>query len=97
MGIIFAIICVVIFVIIFAARSDTSTASTSTVDSVDNFSFTVGEDTAKRMLDFVDDFMGNQNVEFLNSSPLAKDETGFFRHLYHSRPAFVCNRPGEER
>ena len=89
MGIIFAIICVVIFVIIFAARSGTSTASTSTVDSVDNFSFTVGEDTAKRMLDFVDDFMGNQNVEFLNSSPLAKDETVFFA-TFTIRALLLC-------
>lgn len=89
MGIISAIICVAIFVIIFAARSGTSTASTSTVDSADNFSFNVGEDTAKRMLDFVDDFMKNQNVEFLNSSPLAKDETTFFA-TFTIRALLLC-------
>ena len=78
MGAIAVIICVIILIFVFARNNNTSTASTSTVNSADNFSFSVGEDTAKRMLDFVDDFMGNPNVEFLNSSPLVKDETAFF-------------------
>lgn len=89
MGIISAIIFVAIFVIVFAARGGTSTASTSTVNSADNFSFNVGEDTAKRMLNFVDDFMGNQNVEFLNSSPLVKDETTFFA-TFTIRALLLC-------
>lgn len=92
MGIISAIICIIIFVVIFAARSGTSTASsssTSAANSADNFSFSVGEDTAKRMLDFVDDFMGNPNVEFLNSSPLVKDETAFFA-TFTIRALLLC-------
>lgn len=47
-------------------------------DSFPASSVPTGEAVATYMLNFVDDFMDEKDIHFLNSSPLTRDETAFF-------------------